>query len=79
MILFFSLFTIKYIIGKIPQVLKIKIHMNRASCLLVHALYAAIHLKTTSNIVKAMHNITSRGANSGSCTVSNGIVVIVYD
>ena len=50
--------------------------MNRASCLLVHALYAAIHLKTTSSIVKTIHNITNRGANSGSCTVFKGIVVI---
>ncbi len=75
----FSLFIIKYIIGKIPQVLKIKRHMNRASCLLVQALYAAIHFKTKSNIASARQRITNRGANSGSCTVSNGIVVILYN
>ena len=70
------LFESKYIIGKIPHVLNMKRQRNRPTCLLVHALYAEIHFITTSKIVRAIHSITNRPGNSGSCTEFKGIVVI---
>lgn len=51
---FFSLFIIKYIIGKIQHVLNINIHINRANCSLFHDLYNVIHFNTISRIAKQL-------------------------
>ena len=69
------LFESKYITGKIPQVLNINKQTNRATCLLVHVLYIAIHFITTSNIVK-ISTIIIRESHSKPEIEFNGIVVI---
>lgn len=69
---------IKYIIGKIPQVLKMNRQTNRAACLLVHALYIAIHFNTKSNTAKTIHKITSFADGAKFVMEFKGIVVILF-
>ena len=74
----FFLFSTKYIIGKIPQVLNINKQTNRATCFLVHALYAAIHFNTKSNIAKTIHKIISFADGTKFVMEFRGIIVILF-
>lgn len=68
----------KYIIGNIQHVLNINRHTNRATSLLVQALYIAIHFMIKSNNASAENKISIRIAVVSFIVVSkfSGIVVM---
>lgn len=68
----------KYIIGNIQHVLNINRHTNRATSLLVHDLYIAIHFMIKSNNASAENKISIRIAVVSFIVVSkfSGIVVM---
>ena len=60
----FLVFNTKYIIGKIPQVLNMKINTNHTISLFCHALYNAIHFRIKSRMINQIHKIIIQSSHS---------------
>jgi len=63
-------------IGKIPQVLNIKININRTIWLLCHALYKAIAFRIKSQIAKQTHKVASQGSMDERLSIFVRIIVL---